>query len=231
MPDHSRLLRTAPFALARSRLGTLPPKQERLARGLLDEPQAFAFGSIGELGWRFDVDATTILRLAQALGYSGHRALRAAVRAAYLEAAPEGTPERAARSEAVRACHLDSLTQAHRRLGPADLDRAAAALAGAPPVLVAGDGVWAILALVFARLLRHAGVPAGCAPCPAASGGTVVAIAGGQEWTTITIAAAPAEPIVLVVPAAGAGLAFSIVAAVAVMELVTAEVAARLEVR
>jgi len=58
-----------------------------------------------------------------------------------------------------------------------------------------------------------------------------VAIAGGQEWTTITIAAAPAEPVALVVPAAGAGLAFSIVAAVAVMELVTAEVAARLEVR
>jgi DNA-binding MurR/RpiR family transcriptional regulator len=230
MPDESPLLRTAPFTLARSCLATLPRKQERLARGLLEEPQAFAFGTVDELGRRFDVDATTVLRLAQALGYSGHQALGAAVRAAYLRDSPEGARERAARSEAARACHVDNLTEAHRCLDVAHLERPVALLARARRVLVAGDGASAVLAVLFARLLCHAGVPAACGS-GAAAGDADVAISWARAATTITITASPAEPVALVVPAGGAGLPFSTVAAVAVMELLAAEVAARREAR
>jgi DNA-binding MurR/RpiR family transcriptional regulator len=234
MPDDSLLLRTAPFALARSCLATLPRNQQRLAVGLLEQPQTFAFGSIRDLGRRFDVDATTVLRLAQALGYSGHQALRTAVRDAYLAAGPDGAPERAARTETVRACHVDGLAQAHRCLGAADLERAAALLAEARPVLVAGTGVPAILAALLARLLRDAGVAARrrrAGTVDAGAGGAFVAIASARGATTVTIAASPAETVSLVAPAGGAGLPFSTVAAVAVIELLAAAVAARLEAR
>jgi DNA-binding MurR/RpiR family transcriptional regulator len=234
MPDESLLLRTAPFALARSCLATLPRNQQRLAMALLEQPQTFAFGSIRDLGRRFDVDATTVLRLAQTLGYSGHQALRAAVRDAYAAAGPDGAQERAARTETVRACHVDGLAQAHRCLGAADLEHAAALLAAARSVLVAGDGVSGILAALLARLLRDAGVAAcrrRAGLADASTGGALVAIASARGATTMTIAASPAEAVSLVAPAGGAGLPFSAVATIAVIELLVAEVAARLEAR
>jgi DNA-binding MurR/RpiR family transcriptional regulator len=256
---------TTPFALASECLDDLPRKQRELARALLEQPHAFAFGSLRELGRRFDADATTILRFAQALGYSGYQALQASVRRAYLDRAGlPALPERVAaastveRVEAVRMRHLANLAEANQRLGPADLERAAALLVGAGAVLVAGDGVSATLASLFATMLRRAALPAERLPpegldrtlrlAHAGPGDAVVGIglwlpfrgvaetlaaARRQGAATVAIAGSPGVPlareadVALIAPALGAGLSFSMVATVAVMELLVAEIAGR----
>src|SRR2546430_1350336 len=136
---------TTPFALASECLDDLPRKQRELARALLEQPHAFAFGSLRELGRWLDADATTILRFAQALGYSGYQALQASVRRAYLEQAGlPAMPERVAaastveRVEAVRTRHLANLAQAPHRLDPPDLGRAPALPGGAAALLLPG---------------------------------------------------------------------------------------------
>jgi len=263
MPDPTPT--ATPFALARHCLEDLPRGQRRLARALLEQPQAFAFGSIQELASRFDADLTTILRFAQALGYTGHRALQAAVRRAYLDQAGQPPPARrpaaagaVERAESVRARHLANLAQAHRRLRVADLERAAGLLAEARTVLVAADGAAETLAGLFAGLLRRVAVRAERLPAErldravrlaGVGGGDAVvgiglrlpfrdvadalAAARRQGAATLAIAGASDGPLArqaaltLDAPALGAGLPCSVVATVAVMELVATEIAGR----
>jgi DNA-binding MurR/RpiR family transcriptional regulator len=56
------------FAEARSRLG---PRRQQLIRAMLDHCEETCFLSSRELAKRYDVDAATVVRTVQALGYSG----------------------------------------------------------------------------------------------------------------------------------------------------------------
>jgi DNA-binding MurR/RpiR family transcriptional regulator len=56
------------FIAARSRLG---PQRQKLIRSILDNSAETCFLSSRELAKRFDVDAATIVRTVQALGYNG----------------------------------------------------------------------------------------------------------------------------------------------------------------
>jgi DNA-binding MurR/RpiR family transcriptional regulator len=56
------------FNVARSRLG---PQRQKLIRSVLDNSEQTCFLSSRELGKLYDVDAATIVRAVQALGYSG----------------------------------------------------------------------------------------------------------------------------------------------------------------
>ncbi|MCI0616825.1 hypothetical protein L0244_27925, partial [bacterium] len=56
------------FNVARSRLG---PQRQKLIRSILDNSEETCFLSSRELGKLYDVDAATIVRAVQALGYSG----------------------------------------------------------------------------------------------------------------------------------------------------------------
>jgi DNA-binding MurR/RpiR family transcriptional regulator len=58
----------------------LTRKQQGVARVLLDDRLLVAFSSAGDLGSRAGVDAATVVRFAQLLGYSGWVGLRQAVR-------------------------------------------------------------------------------------------------------------------------------------------------------
>lgn len=166
---------------------------------------------------------------------------------------PAGTAATVRRLEAAGARHLTELRLVHRAIRPADLDRAVTLLVEARRVLVTGAGAGAALAGLLAALLAEAGVAAaevlapGAAPPAGPDAGDVVvgidlgppgvgpaldeALAGGAA--TVAIAAAggarSSRWTLALCPAGRAqGLPLSPVAAVAVVELLAAEVAGRL---
>jgi DNA-binding MurR/RpiR family transcriptional regulator len=154
--------------LAGARIEALPAEQRRLARALLEQPEVFAFGSIAEVERKFDVTSTTILRLAQALGHSGYRALQAAERERYvdgrgLRGAPDppvgaGTVRRLG---AIRARHQAGLDRLHGSIRALDLRRAASLLLSGRRRLVVSDGHCPGLpAALLAEQLREARLPA-----------------------------------------------------------------------
>jgi DNA-binding MurR/RpiR family transcriptional regulator len=179
------LLALPPFRQVAAQAGGLARKQRRLAQGLLDRPEEFAFGSIREVAQKFDVNAGTITRFAQALGYDGYPGLQASVRDAYL--AQAGLAARAMEGgvpkgglETLRARQQANLAQVYQSNSEATLDAVAEALLSARRVLVTGDSVSAILAALFVRLLVQAGLSAEVLP----AGGVdrTVALAGaGQD--------------------------------------------------
>jgi DNA-binding MurR/RpiR family transcriptional regulator len=238
-----------------------PPGHAPLGRVLLEQPEVFAYGSIQQVGHRCGVDSVAVLRFSQWLGYSGYRALQAAVRAA-LPCRPGTAPgrqpapvaETVRRLEAVRAHHQGCLDQAHRQIQPADLDRAATLLLQARRALVTGAGMAAGVAGILGGLLRDAGVPAdelaapSAAPLAQAGPGDVVvgidldglrdphgaldcARLRGAATIEITAAVSPShaacEGLTLVAQGSGPGRGISAVAALAVVEMIAAEVAGR----
>ena len=165
--QQSGLHRYPPFDLVRERLDSLPRKQARLARALLDEPEVIAFGSIREVASRLDVNAATVLRFAQMLGYSGYQTLQAAVRHAYLQyAGLQAPPEQRLMMQAgsvlghLRTHQQLDLDRLYERLDEEELHALCNALETARRVLVCGEGAGSTLAALFTRLLRHVGIRA-----------------------------------------------------------------------
>ncbi len=182
------LLALEPFRQVAARVDGLARKQRRLAQGLLDRPEEFAFGSIREVAQKLDVNAGTITRFAQALGYDGYPGLQAAVRDAYL--AQAGLPARAAEGgprkgalATLRARQQANLAQVYESNSESSLDAVAEALVGARRVLVTGDSVSGILAALFVRLLGQAGIKAEALP----AGGVdrTVALAGTGQGDVV----------------------------------------------
>lgn len=161
------LLALAPFSVVRERAAAFPPKQRRLAQALVGRPEEFAFGSIREVARKVGVNAATISRFAQALGYGGYAELQTAVRDAYLAHVGLPAPSEGRRGgelEMLRARHQANLAQVYDGNPVEAVDRAADALVEARRVLVTGESVSAILAGLFARLLLQVGVKAEAIP-------------------------------------------------------------------
>jgi DNA-binding MurR/RpiR family transcriptional regulator len=165
--EQSGLHRYPPFDTVLERLDGLPRKQARLARALLDEPEVIAFGSIREVAARLDVNAATVLRFAQVIGYSGYQTLQAAVRQAYLQYAGLQPPaeQRLLMQAGSALGHLRThqrldLDRLYERLDEDELQTLCGALEDARRVLVCGEGASSTLAALFTRLLRHAGIRA-----------------------------------------------------------------------
>jgi len=59
----------------REKFATLPAKQQAVARIFADKPAAVAFASVNDLARAAGVDAATVVRTCQSLGYSGWREL------------------------------------------------------------------------------------------------------------------------------------------------------------
>ncbi len=152
-----------------------PDAHHALDRALADEPEVFAYGSIDQVGRKFAVSPATILRFAQALGYSGYGALQAAVRKACVA---EGSrtavgAETVERLDHAWSCHRDDVDRLHRAVQLSELHRAARLVFRARRRLVAGDGPTEDLAPLFASQLRHIQLPAYVLRA-SASGGPVV---------------------------------------------------------
>lgn len=62
------------------RFDQLSPKQRQVAQFIADNEAITAFSSAGDLGKAVDVDAATVVRLAQSLGFSGYVELQETIR-------------------------------------------------------------------------------------------------------------------------------------------------------
>lgn len=142
------------------------PAQQALARYLVDHIAELPLLSAHEVAHASHCSPATVVRFAQALGYSGYPELQRTVRAAQRPALP---PRRAGQlglftgrdgiENLFAADHL-ALDDALSRLGQDGIAPLAATLAGHSPVVIAGEGharpVMALLEERIERSGRHA---------------------------------------------------------------------------
>lgn len=137
------------------------PAQQALARYLVDHIAELPLLSAHEVAHAAHCSPATVVRFAQALGYSGYPELQRTVRAAQRPALP---PRRAgqlglfAGREGIEnlfaADHL-ALDDALARLGQEGIAPLAAALAGRSPIVIAGEGhSRPVIALIEERIER-----------------------------------------------------------------------------
>lgn len=67
-------------AVLAERFSALPPKQQQVARILVEDPSFVAFASAAEVAERANVDAATVVRSCQSLGYAGWTELQRQIR-------------------------------------------------------------------------------------------------------------------------------------------------------
>jgi DNA-binding MurR/RpiR family transcriptional regulator len=154
-----------PFAEIWSRLEGLPRQQRRLAEAFLMGPELVAFSSLREVADRVSVNAATIVRFAQSLGYEGYGEFQAAVRLAYKQRAGFGpapqdlTASLRSAEDAVGFLHAQHVTSAeatYRNVAAADLDAISASLENARRIIVFAEASAQVPGLLFVHYLRHA---------------------------------------------------------------------------
>lgn len=145
----------------------LTPKQQVLARLILDNRYMASFASAAEIGEKVEASAATVVRLCQALGYQGLPDLQAAIRAelpTYLTAVERleqrhaATPRDGATPERAFGTDIGNLERTVGTLGAAPLRQAVDALAAAREIVVIGGGVVAAPAMFLAYSLRVIGL-------------------------------------------------------------------------
>jgi DNA-binding MurR/RpiR family transcriptional regulator len=143
----------------------LPRRQQSLAHLIIDHPEIVAFSSVREVAARVHVNAATVVRFAQALGYSGFNALQSAVRRAYLHGAGLLAPRDRLTTEgpagavgAMRDVHLGNIARAYENLAAADLEAISDRIIGARRTFVCADGSPEVVGGLLIRLLRHVGL-------------------------------------------------------------------------
>ncbi|MFC9085596.1 MurR/RpiR family transcriptional regulator [Nocardiopsis dassonvillei] len=129
--------------------GRLGRAAERVVRVLRDEPRFASYASTAELAERAGVNVATVVRAAQALGFTGWPALRVELRSRYLASlsAGEVLAEHAGSDadpvrEAFRA-DREGLRDLERTLDPARVRALAGAVHGARRTRVVGSGTFA----------------------------------------------------------------------------------------
>ena len=146
----------AEFRALRERLverhAGLPRRLQQVARYVLDHPDDMALGTVAEVARGAGVQPSTLVRFAQALGYSGFSGLQQVFRLRLRERWPEyrerlGSPRGAAQAEGGAATLLagfvdasvTSLARLRDSVGAEELERAATLLAGARTVYLLGQ--------------------------------------------------------------------------------------------
>jgi DNA-binding MurR/RpiR family transcriptional regulator len=137
------------------------PTDDVLDRALADQPEIFAFGSIGLVARKFGVTPTRILRFAHAMGCSGYLALQSALRQAYLA---RGAPNHVGvdtvrRLDGISHCQQADMDGLHREIRPSELHTAARLVLRARRRLVVGDELVEEFALRFAAQLGRVRLP------------------------------------------------------------------------
>lgn len=176
------------------RFASLAPKQQTVARCVLEDPVFVAFASAADLAERAGVDAATVVRTCQALGYTGWRQLQGAVRdgqatrgtfadrVAALEAPDEGDV-----AGRVFATALDNVAWTFSELDRAALDGAVAAVTGARGVLVVGGGVMQGPALFLTSSLQLLGCRATFATTAPDAGPALGALSAGDAVIGLSV--------------------------------------------
>ena len=147
----------------------LTPKQQILARLILDNRYITSVASAAEIGEKVQTSAATVVRLCQALGYQGLPDLQAAIRSempTYLTAV-ERLEKRFAFSPPdgqllERAFHADvrNIERTADGISPEQYRQIVETLAGAREIIVIAGGVVTGAAVFLAHSLRVIGLPA-----------------------------------------------------------------------
>lgn len=147
----------------------LTPKQQVLARLILDNRYMASFASAAEIGEKVEASAATVVRLCQALGYQGLPDLQAAIRAelpSYLTAVERleqrnaAGPRNSATPERAFSTDIRSLERTASILAAAPYGQAVDALAAAREVVVIAGGIVTAPAIFLAYSLRVIGLAA-----------------------------------------------------------------------
>ncbi len=155
----------------RERFASLPAKQQAVARLLADDPESVAITSVSDFARRAGVDAATVVRTCQNLGYSGWRELLAQVRVsvARRRTFAERVADLGAQGEdlisRIRYNARRNVDETFDMLDVDSFEQAALAMAGAGMVLVAAGGVSAGVGEFLVSSLRIVGVRAGLVTC------------------------------------------------------------------
>jgi DNA-binding MurR/RpiR family transcriptional regulator len=143
----------------------LPRRQQSLAHGAERDDLRVIDDQMREVAARVHVNAATVVRFAQALGYSGFNALQSAVRRAYLQGAGLLAPRDRSTTEgpagavgAMRDVHLGNIARAYENLAQADIEAITERIVNAPRTFVCADGTPEIVGSLLIRLLRQVGL-------------------------------------------------------------------------
>lgn len=147
----------------------LSPKQQALARLILDNRYFASFASAAEIGEKVESSAATVVRLCQALGYQGLPDLQEAIRTelpSYLTAIERlqqrltVLPVNGEIPQRVFATDEQNLRRTGNALSPTTFDAAVSLLANARSILVVATGVAAAPAMFLAYSLQVVGLQA-----------------------------------------------------------------------
>lgn len=144
----------------------LSRKQRAVVAHIEHNPKFASFATTAELGARVGVHPSTVVRLAQLLGYSGFPEFQEAIRHRYLNSLDAVGLMEAHSGEHHGDVVLASIDQEIRNLSATRqaLDReavrqSAVAIARARSVLIVGAGSHGGIAIIFAHLCRFMGLP------------------------------------------------------------------------
>src|SRR4051812_11264575 len=145
----------------------LTRKQQSLVAFIEHSPKFASFATAAELGKRVGINAATVVRLAQSLGYSGFPEFQEAIQHRYLASLDAVALMNVHASERLGDTTLASLDQDIRNLAasrsaidPEMVRRVASLIVNARSVLIVGFGSHAGIAMVFGHLCRFMGIPA-----------------------------------------------------------------------
>lgn len=140
------------LARTRSLLPSLQASDARVAKVILEEPDAVVYRSVSEVAEAAETSSATVVRCAQKLGFRGFHDLKLALareRATFQAIQPESQEtidERVAVLAQVTAAGAQTVRDAAALVDPQAFEAAVTALAGARRVLFAGVGTSAPLA-------------------------------------------------------------------------------------
>jgi len=146
---------------------SLSPKQQTLARLILDNRYYASFASAAELGAKVEASAATVVRLCQTLGYQGLPDLQEAIRddlPSYLTAVERleqrlgALPVNGELPQRVFATDLQNLQRTANTIVAAPFDAVVERIAAAREVIVVATGVAAAPALFLAYSLQVIGL-------------------------------------------------------------------------
>ena len=143
----------------------LSRKQRAVVSYIEHNPKFAAFATAGELGGRVNVHPSTVVRLAQLLGYDGFPEFQAAIRHTYLcslDAISLNPPHAPSRFADIVTSSLDqdlrNLATTRNSLDGKTVQQVARLVEAAPASLAIGGGSHGGLAIIFSHLCRFMGL-------------------------------------------------------------------------
>ncbi|MFI7444948.1 MurR/RpiR family transcriptional regulator [Nonomuraea indica] len=143
----------------------LSPAMMRVIQVLMTNQRVASYGDVGEIATRAQVNSSTVVRCAQALGFKGWPVLQQELRARYLASLSSeetfyahGETASSPGHNAIRQ-DIQNLRETLESVDPTDVDRAIETIAGSRRVVVVATGTFAAVGQIFAHLGSVLGYP------------------------------------------------------------------------